>query len=116
MHGHADTAHPADTHTIGFSTKMYLRPSVMDVALSTLSANGQIVIPADIRRRLGLGAGTKVLIIEEGGSLVLKPLGREVLEEEFASVLARLHRAFEEAGVARSDVEAEIEDHRSGTA
>lgn len=116
MEGETEAARPTDGPTIRFSTKRHLRPSPMDVALSTLSANGQIVIPADIRRRLGLAEGTKFLIIEEGGNLVLKPLGQEVLEEEFASVLDRLHRAFEEAGVAREDAAGEVEAHRSETA
>lgn len=115
MHAGTKAPQPTDGYTTNFSTKIHLRPSAMDVALSTLSANGQIVIPAAIRRRLGLSEGTKFLIIEEGGSLVLKPLGQDVLEEEFASVLARLHRAFEAAGVAREDASGEVEAHRSGT-
>lgn len=85
----------------------------MDVAMSTISANGQIVIPADIRRRLGLEEGTKFLILEEGGDLVLKPLHPEDVEETFAAVVERLHAAFEAAGLDQDVVEEELADHRA---
>jgi len=35
------------------------------MATMTVSSKGQIVLPADIRRRLGLMAGTQMEIIEE---------------------------------------------------
>lgn len=83
--------------------------------MSTVSSNGQIVIPAEIRRRLGISEGTKLLILEEGGDLVLKPLREEDLEETFASTLDRLHRAFEEAGLSREEVDEEVQAHRGET-
>ena len=41
------------------------------MATMTISSKGQIVLPADIRRRLGLVAGTQIEIIEEHGGLRL---------------------------------------------
>ena len=42
----------------------------MDVA--TISANGQITLPADVRRRLQLGPGDKVVFVEnEAGDIVV---------------------------------------------
>lgn len=38
----------------------------------TVSSKGQIVLPAGIRRRLGMGAGAKVEIVEEEDGLRLK--------------------------------------------
>lgn len=35
------------------------------MATMTISSKGQVVLPADIRRRLGLMAGTQMEIIEE---------------------------------------------------
>lgn len=35
------------------------------MAIMTVSSKGQVVLPADIRRRLGLMAGTRMEIIEE---------------------------------------------------
>ncbi len=41
------------------------------MATMTISSKGQIVLPADIRRRLGLVAGTQIEIIEERDGLRL---------------------------------------------
>lgn len=42
------------------------------MATLTVSSKGQIVLPAGIRRRLGLGAGAKIEIVEEAGELRLR--------------------------------------------
>ena len=39
--------------------------SGVNMATMTVSSKGQVVLPADIRRRLGLMAGTQMEIIEE---------------------------------------------------
>ncbi|MEM1296781.1 MAG: AbrB/MazE/SpoVT family DNA-binding domain-containing protein [Verrucomicrobiota bacterium] len=44
---------------------------------TTLSTKGQIVIPLDLRRKLGLGAGDKLLCAIEGGKIVLTLEPRE---------------------------------------
>ena len=47
------------------------------MATMTVSSKGQVVLPADIRRRLGLLAGTQMEIIEEPDGVrlvVLRPL------------------------------------------
>lgn len=56
----------------------------MDVA--TISANGQITLPADVRRRLGLGPGDKVVFIEneEGDTVVVRPSVAALLEAQRA--------------------------------
>jgi len=41
------------------------------MATMTISSKGQIVLPADIRRRFGLVAGTRIEIIEEPSGLRL---------------------------------------------
>lgn len=41
------------------------------MAIMTVSSKGQVVLPADIRRRLGLMAGTQMEIIEEPDGLRL---------------------------------------------
>lgn len=41
--------------------------------VSKISAKGQILIPRQLRRKLGFKAGGKVQLIEEGGRLVIAP-------------------------------------------
>ena len=42
------------------------------MATLTVSSKGQIVLPAGVRRRLGLGAGAKIEILEEVDGLRLR--------------------------------------------
>lgn len=44
----------------------------MRMATITVSSKGQIVLPAGVRRRLGMGAGSKIEILEEEDGLRLK--------------------------------------------
>ncbi|MDF0643463.1 MAG: AbrB/MazE/SpoVT family DNA-binding domain-containing protein [Nitrospira sp.] len=41
--------------------------------VSQISSKGQILIPRQLRRKLGFKAGGKVQLIEEGGRLVITP-------------------------------------------
>lgn len=50
----------------------------MEVA--KVSAKGQIVIPAKIRRKLKLGKGSKLVIIEEENGLIVVPLNRNYFD------------------------------------
>jgi len=44
---------------------------------ATLSSKGQIVLPAPIRRALGLRAKSKVLIEERDGGIFIRPMRRQ---------------------------------------
>ena len=44
---------------------------------TTVTSKGQIVIPASIRRRLGIKEGTRIEIEESGNEIILKPITRE---------------------------------------
>ena len=46
----------------------------MELAISTIlvSSKGQIVLPAALRRRLGMGAGAKIEVLEESDGLKLR--------------------------------------------
>lgn len=54
----------------------------MDIA--TISANGQITLPADVRKRLQLGPGDKVVFVEneQGDTVVVRPAIAALLEAQ----------------------------------
>ena len=47
----------------------------------TITSQGQITIPAEIRRELGLSAQKKAIVTIEQNQIVIKP-GRDILELE----------------------------------
>ncbi len=54
----------------------------MEVSITKMSRNGQVVIPADIRRDANIKPSTKFLIFNKGGDLLLKPIKKEDLKKE----------------------------------
>lgn len=49
----------------------------------TVSSKGQIVLPADIRRKYGLGAGTRLQLVDLGGQISLVPAMDDPISESF---------------------------------
>ena len=49
-------------------------PSYMERYAIRISSKGQVIIPAEIRKRHGLVTGTRATWTEEGGQLVLTPV------------------------------------------
>ena len=48
---------------------------------ATVTSKGQVTIPADIRRAMGLAAGERVVFTQlEDGTIVFRPKRRSVLE------------------------------------
>lgn len=80
--------------------------------LAKLSANGQITIPVEIRRLLGLKSGDKILFFQ-------KPNGEVVINNASAQAIYKAQKAFEgvaeEIGVyTDDDVQALVDEVRYG--
>jgi AbrB family looped-hinge helix DNA binding protein len=44
-----------------------------------VTTKGQLVIPARIRRKLGIKPGTKVCFVERGGEIIFQPVTKEYI-------------------------------------
>jgi AbrB family looped-hinge helix DNA binding protein len=44
-----------------------------------VTSKGQLVVPADIRRRFGIKPGTHVNFVEEGDRIIFQPVTREYI-------------------------------------
>ena len=77
------------------------------VEIGTISSRGQIAIPSDIRDRMHLKEGEKVLFILEGDSLLMKPVSglsweqvtkplrqakKKINEEDVPNLVAKLRK------------------------
>jgi antitoxin PrlF len=55
---------------------------------STISTKGQLTIPQEIRKRLGLETGDRVEFVVEGGHTVIRPARQEINPfEKFIGIL-----------------------------
>ena len=46
-----------------------------------VTAKGQIVIPAILRRKYGIKAGTRIGVVDNGDSIILKPITEDYLKK-----------------------------------
>ncbi len=81
-------------------------------ATTKLSSKGQVVIPEDIRKRLGLEAGAQFVVIGEGDVVVLKALKAPNLRD-FKALLDKAQKSADVAGLTPEDVEQAIREVRA---
>ena len=79
------------------------------VALSTtqLSSKGQVVIPEEIRERLGLKPGSRFVVVAERGVVIFKTIDTPDLGE-FDGLVAKARRQARKAGLRKGDVAAAV--------
>ena len=54
--------------------------------LSTVTVKGQVVIPAKLRKKVGLRKGTRVYVEEKNGDIVIHPLTAAWIDRGFGMV------------------------------
>lgn len=79
-----------------------------------LSSKGQVVIPEEIRRRLGLEPGAQFVVVGEGDVVVLKALEAPD-PAEFAELVTKARASAEAAGMTPEDVDAAVREVRKTT-
>lgn len=67
----------------------------MEVAITKMSENGQIVIPAEIRRESGIKPATKFLVFNVNGNILLKQIKNESLREDML-LIDKINRSEEQ--------------------
>lgn len=72
-------------------------------ATTTLSSKGQVVIPEEIRERLGLKAGAQFVVVADRDVVIFKVLDPPALRE-FAPLLAKARQAAKRSGLRQADV------------
>lgn len=77
------------------------------MATSKMSSKGQVVIPEEIRKRLGLKAGDQFVVLGEKDTVILKAIYQPSLDE-FDGLIAEARRQAREAGFKRSDISAAV--------
>jgi AbrB family looped-hinge helix DNA binding protein len=77
------------------------------LATTRMSSKGQVVIPEEIRDRLGLKAGTQFVVVGDRDMVILKAISAPSLKE-FDDLIGDVRRQARRAGLRKSDVEAAV--------
>ena len=65
----------------------------MMMELAKITAKGQVTIPVEIRRKLGVREGDKLLFVEEAGKVYILNSSMEALKEAQAAFAGEAERA-----------------------
>ena len=83
------------------------------LATTRLSSRGQVVIPEEVRKRLGLTAGVQFIVVGEGDVVILKVV-TPPSRSEFDDLLSKARRQARKAGIKKVDIDAAIKKVRGG--
>ena len=83
-----------------------------DIATTKMSSKGQVVIPEDIRKRLGLESGSQFVVIGEDDTVILKMISAPDMDQ-FDELIARARIHARRTGLKRSDITSAIDKVRS---
>jgi len=77
------------------------------LATTRMSSKGQVVIPEEIRDRLGLKAGTQFVVVGNRDAVILKAISAPSAKE-FNDLMGQARKQARRVGLKKSDVEAAV--------
>ena len=83
-----------------------------EIEMVTVSSRGQVSIPAEVRRELGLEKGSKLLVVAEGENILLKKIGGSMLDKSLEEILQPMWDQAEDAGLGEEDTEELVHESR----
>ena len=78
----------------------------------TVSSRGQVSIPAEVRRKIGLEGGEKLLVVSQDDNILLKKVDESFVEKSVEDILKPMHEEAEKAGLSEEDADDIIDEHR----
>lgn len=83
------------------------------LATTRMSSKGQVVIPEDIRKALGLEVGARFVVMGDRDTVVLKRIGVPA-KSELRAMLTKIRAQARRAGIKPSDIRDAIRHARRG--
>ena len=81
------------------------------IETTKMSSKGQVVIPENIRKRLGLKTGSQFIVVGDKDVVILKTISRPPLSE-FDILVNKARKQAKELGMTESDIPALISQAR----
>ena len=78
------------------------------LATTKMTSRGQVVIPEDIRKRLGLRTGTRFVVVGQKDVVILKTITQPSMSE-FDQLVSASRKQARKAGMKKSDIISEIQ-------
>jgi len=86
----------------------------MEQEITVMGERGQVVIPKEVRMKLGLKPKTKLLVTRRGDVVVMKKLDLEHETRELESIFKRVDRKIEKYGeMTEEEIDQMIHDYRA---
>ncbi len=83
-----------------------------DIAITKLSAKGQVLIPENIRKKLKLEAGVQFVVLGDKDVLILKKISPPAIDE-LDNLIKEARETAKQVGLKKSDIERAIKRVRS---
>jgi len=83
----------------------------MKPSTTRMSSKGQVVIPEEIRKRLGLEPGTQFVVVGEGDVVVLQAVAPPTYEA-FKDLVSEARERAEAAGLTQADVAKAVKEEK----
>jgi AbrB family looped-hinge helix DNA binding protein len=83
-----------------------------ELATTRLSSKGQVVIPEDVRQRLGLKPGVQFIVVGEGDVVILKTISPPSMKD-FDGLVSKVRSQARRVGVKPADVAAAVKKVRA---
>jgi len=78
------------------------------LSTTKMSSKGQIVIPEDIRRRLGLKTGAQFIVVGKNDVVILKSIAQPSMTE-FDQLISDARKQARKVGMKKSDITSAIQ-------
>jgi len=82
-----------------------------EISTTKMSSKGQVVIPEDIRKKLGLKSGSRFMVLGEKDVVILKTIAPPSMEA-FDGLIKKAHKQAKNAGITKGDIQEAIEKVR----
>jgi len=82
------------------------------VSTTKMSSKGQIVIPEDIRNRLGLKTGSQFIVLGDRDVVILKSLNPPSMDE-FDDLIFKARKQAKAVNLRKADIESTIKEVRA---
>jgi AbrB family looped-hinge helix DNA binding protein len=82
-----------------------------EVRTTKMSSRGQVVIPEEIRERLGLKAGSQFVVVGDKDTVILKSISPPSMKE-FDELIAEARKQARRVGLKRTDIYAAVAEVR----